>query len=122
MTFLSLTHARAVRDRLAKEAIEDGALEVAIEEACRAEGDYRAVLQRCAVDIFEGHPPDHLQSMVATTSGDTNEAALEAAKRVIDAFCAEVNTRAEMNMIKTGKLEGSHYAAMRQVREELSRP
>lgn len=31
----------------------------------------------------------------------------------------EINRRAEGNMLKTGKLEGSHYAAMTQVRAEL---
>ena len=31
----------------------------------------------------------------------------------------EIERRAEANMLKTGKLEGSHYASMRQVREEL---
>ncbi len=64
MTFLSLTHARAVRDKLAKEAIEDGAGESAIEAACRADGNYRATLDACAADIFEGFPPPVLQSLV----------------------------------------------------------
>jgi hypothetical protein len=39
--------------------------------------------------------------------------------RTISAFCDEVNRRAENNMLKTGKLEGSHYAAMKQIRAEL---
>lgn len=37
----------------------------------------------------------------------------------IRAFCEEVNRRAEKNMLKTGKLEGSHYAAMTELRREL---
>lgn len=37
----------------------------------------------------------------------------------IQMFCKEVNRRAEANMIKTGKLEGSHYAAMNQLLKEL---
>ncbi len=40
-------------------------------------------------------------------------------RSTIRAFCDEVNRRAEANMLKTGKLEGSHYAAMRQLRSEL---
>jgi hypothetical protein len=40
-------------------------------------------------------------------------------RATIRAFCDEVNRRAEANMLKTGKLEGSHYAAMRQLRSEL---
>lgn len=38
---------------------------------------------------------------------------------VIGLFCDEVEWIAELNMIKTGKLEGSHYAAMRQLRDSL---
>lgn len=40
-------------------------------------------------------------------------------RAVIQAYTLEVNRRAEENMLKTGKLEGSHYAAMRQVNKEL---
>ena len=40
-------------------------------------------------------------------------------RATIRAFCDEVNRRAEANMLKTGKLEGAHYAAMRQLRAEL---
>lgn len=35
------------------------------------------------------------------------------------AFVRAVNRRAELNMVKTGKLEGSHYAAMNKLLEEL---
>ncbi len=31
----------------------------------------------------------------------------------------EIEQRAEANMLKTGKLEGMHYAALREVRAEL---
>lgn len=31
----------------------------------------------------------------------------------------EIERRAEINMLKTGKLEGMHYAAIREVRKEL---
>ena len=37
---------------------------------------------------------------------------------VISVFVQEVEYRAEEKMLKTGKLEGSHYAAMKQVAEE----
>ena len=37
----------------------------------------------------------------------------------IRAFVERVNERAESNMEKTGKLEGSHYAAMQSVLKEL---
>lgn len=40
-------------------------------------------------------------------------------RRLLLAFCEEVNRRAEANMLKTGKLEGSHYAAMRQLMKEM---
>lgn len=35
------------------------------------------------------------------------------------AFVRAVNRRAELNMVKTGKLEPSHYAAMNKLLEEL---
>lgn len=38
----------------------------------------------------------------------------------IDDFVREVERRAENNMMKTGKLEGAHYAAMKQYQAELS--
>lgn len=41
-------------------------------------------------------------------------------KLAIQAFIDEVNCRAERNMLRTGKLEGSHHAAMKQVWEEWS--
>lgn len=41
--------------------------------------------------------------------------------RALDHFMAEVNSMAEANMLKTGKLEGSHYAAMQKVREDWER-
>ena len=41
---------------------------------------------------------------------------------VIGIFCDEVERMAERNMLKTGKLEGAHYAAMRQLRATLHTP
>jgi hypothetical protein len=41
---------------------------------------------------------------------------------VIGIFCDEVERMAERNMIKTGKLEGAHYAAMRQLRATFPTP
>jgi len=35
--------------------------------------------------------------------------------KIIREFIAEVEKRAEEKMLMTGKLEGSHYAAMKQV-------
>jgi hypothetical protein len=37
---------------------------------------------------------------------------------VIDRFVEEVERRAEQAMLKTGKLEGAHYAAMKQLQAE----
>ena len=34
----------------------------------------------------------------------------------------DIERRAEANMIKTGKLEGMHYAALKDVRRELGIP
>ena len=38
---------------------------------------------------------------------------------IIRSYTAEVNRRAENKMLLTGKLEGSHYAAMREINQEL---
>jgi ParB-like chromosome segregation protein Spo0J len=40
-------------------------------------------------------------------------------RALLKAFAAEVNRRAEANMLKTGKLEGSHHAAMRELLKKL---
>jgi len=40
-------------------------------------------------------------------------------RRLLRAFVDEVNRRAEENILKTGKLEGSHYAAMCALMDEL---
>jgi hypothetical protein len=37
---------------------------------------------------------------------------------IVQMFIQEVEYRAEEKMLKTGKLEGSHYAAMKQVADE----
>ena len=39
---------------------------------------------------------------------------------ILGMFVAEVEYRAEEKMLKTGKLEGAHYAAMKQVAKEWS--
>ena len=41
---------------------------------------------------------------------------------VIGLFCDEVERMAERNMLKTGNLEGEHYAAMRQLRSTFPTP
>lgn len=46
---------------------------------------------------------------------EDNEPWINSERDVIEAFIAEVNRRAENNMLKTGKLEGAHHAAMKQV-------
>lgn len=38
---------------------------------------------------------------------------------VVERFVQQVNRMAELNMIKTGKLEGAHYAAMNQLLQEM---
>lgn len=40
-------------------------------------------------------------------------------RAIVRGFMAEVEKRAEGNMLKTGRLEGAHYAAMKQVAAEL---
>lgn len=52
-------------------------------------------------------------AMLAGTLGEW-----EAANVLIGMFIQEVERRAEEKMLKTGKLEGAHYAAMKQVAEE----
>lgn len=37
-------------------------------------------------------------------------------RQAINKFCEFVEREAESNMLKTGKLEGAHYAAMRRIR------
>ncbi|MDE2020707.1 MAG: hypothetical protein KGJ13_10260 [Patescibacteria group bacterium] len=39
-------------------------------------------------------------------------------KVVIQSFISELCRRAEANMLKTGKLEGAHYAAMQSILKE----
>jgi hypothetical protein len=56
-------------------------------------------------------------SSVSEMTFETLEAK-EAANIVITMFVQEVERRAEEKMLKTGKLEGAHYAAMKQVAEE----
>lgn len=41
-------------------------------------------------------------------------------KGEVNAFVNEVERRAEQNMLKTGKLEGAHYAAMKQLQAEIN--
>jgi hypothetical protein len=42
----------------------------------------------------------------------------DAHKIIISMFVQEIEQRAEEKMLKTGRLEGAHYAAMKQVAEE----
>ena len=60
-----------------------------------------------------------LQEIINSRSITTKDLITPLVYDCIRAFCEEVNRRAEDNMIKTGKLEGSHYAAMQQLRKEL---
>ena len=46
---------------------------------------------------------------------------VELQNRTIARFCEAVEREAEGNMLKTGKLEGAHYAAMRRLRDTLRR-
>jgi len=39
-------------------------------------------------------------------------------QEIIDKFVEAVERRAEAHMLKTGKLEGAHYAAMKQLQRE----
>lgn len=48
-----------------------------------------------------------------------NKTTSEQEKATIKNFIAEVERRAESNMLKTHKLEGSHYAAMKEVAREM---
>jgi hypothetical protein len=45
---------------------------------------------------------------------------IESEKTVLEKFCGEVNRIAENNMLKTGKLEGSHFAAMKSLMAKYS--
>ena len=40
-------------------------------------------------------------------------------RAAIERFCRMVEDQAEANMLKTGKLEGAHYAALRKIRDEM---
>lgn len=41
-------------------------------------------------------------------------------RRIINEFIEKVEKLAEEKMLKTGKLEGSHYAAMKQLQQEMN--
>lgn len=43
-------------------------------------------------------------------------------REILQSFCAEVNSRAELNMLKTGTVSGAHYNAMQQILKELEQP
>lgn len=55
--------------------------------------------------------------------GDTPDAVVGDYASLIEGylslFLLEVERRAEENMLKTGRLEGSHFAAMTQLRKEV---
>jgi len=48
---------------------------------------------------------------MATTTTDLE-------KKILEEFYKEVCKQAEDNMLKTGKLEGAHYAAMKKILRE----
>jgi len=50
---------------------------------------------------------------------DKNLARLKDVDVVIKDFVARVELRAEEKMLKTGKLEGAHYAAMKEIAKSL---
>ena len=55
-------------------------------------------------------------------NGDSLDASVEKLRphaAAINIFCTTVERLAEENMLKTHKLEGAHYAAMRQLRDKI---
>lgn len=50
---------------------------------------------------------------------EAREGGHEAARRTIHNFIERVERRAEEKMLKTGKLEGAHYAAMKQLQADM---
>lgn len=52
---------------------------------------------------------------------EEKEQMTEGIKASIKAFVAEVERRAESKMLKTGTLEGSHYAAMKELMKEIEK-
>jgi hypothetical protein len=71
-----------------------------------------------------GHRPRNTDTRKKKRFGSVSEMIFEtleaknAANIVITMFVQEVERRAEEKMLLTGKLEGAHYAAMKQVAEE----
>ncbi len=71
-----------------------------------------------------GHRPRNTDTRKKKRFGSVSEMVFEtleaknAANIVISMFVQEVERRAEEKMLLTGKLEGAHYAAMKQVAEE----
>lgn len=53
--------------------------------------------------------------------GEEKQCYVNIERDIIRAFYAEVCRIAEENMLKTSKLEGSHYAAMKQLLEKYER-
>lgn len=49
----------------------------------------------------------------------SDETYKEISIRILEEFVSKVEKRAEEKMILTGKLEGAHYAAMKEILREL---
>ena len=56
---------------------------------------------------------------MSNAQGNATMAVTKTELAVIEGFVARVCERAEANMLKTGRLEGAHYAAMTAILEEL---
>jgi hypothetical protein len=52
--------------------------------------------------------------------GDENIELFRQNKAVINRFVEIVEQRAEAKMLKTGKLEGAHYAAMKELQKAIN--
>jgi hypothetical protein len=76
-----------------------------LEQRYRNAWSYSAEVVRSSV-LREEHP-------------DVRSLPVPGFEEALDLFVVEVERRAEANMLKTGKLEGSHYAAMKQVQVEM---
>jgi len=78
-----------------------------------------------AINSLWGHdsmhsPDDATDNLTMRTTALSILAPEPRTEPSIDDFVREVERRAENNMMKTGKLEGAHYAAMKQYQAELS--
>lgn len=65
-------------------------------------------------------PTELIDGVLFHRANKARNAFADAQRSAIMRFCEEVERQAEANMLKTGKLEGAHYAAMRKLRSELT--